>query len=67
MRNADVPIGLDEEIESAGECRRASWNEMQRETRDYMRRMALAHTNSQAIESMVALWIERAQLEARNV
>lgn len=66
MRHVDSPIGLDEEIESACECRRASWDEMQRETRDYMRRMALAHTNAQAIESLVALWIERAQQEARN-
>ena len=66
MRSVDSPIGLDEEIESAVLCVTASYREMRHETRDYMRRMALAHTNSQAIESMVALWIERAQREARN-
>ena len=59
--------GLRDEIESAALCVTASYREMRRETRDYMRRMALQYTNSQAIESMVALWIERAQREARHV
>ena len=67
MRSVDSQIGLNEEIASACECRRASWEEMQGETRDYMRRMALQYTNVQAVESMVALWIERAQREARHV
>ena len=67
MRSIDSPIGLEEEIESAALCVTASYREMRHETRDYMRRMALQYTNTQAIESMVALWIERAQRNARHV
>ena len=66
MRHVDSPIGLNEEIESAALCVTASYREMQQCGRDYMRRLALQYTNAQAIESMVALWIERAQQEARN-
>lgn len=58
--------GLRDEIESAVCGVRNSYREMQQCGRDYMRRMALLHTNAQAIESMVSLWIERAQREARN-
>ena len=67
MENAAADTGLRNEIESAACCVANSYREMQQERRDYMRRMALMHTNSQAIESMISLWIERAQREARHV
>jgi hypothetical protein len=59
-------IGLRDEIESAVCSVRNSYRELQHETRDHMRRIALLHTNAQARESLVSLWIERAQREARH-
>jgi hypothetical protein len=66
MRSVDSPIGLKEEIESAVCCVENSYRAQMECGRDYMRRMALQYTHAQAVESLVSLWIERAQREARN-
>lgn len=63
---ASAVDGLRDEIESAACCVVNSYAELQT-CDDCMRRMALLYTNAKAIESMVSLWIERAQREARHV
>lgn len=67
MNRVDSPIGLEEEIKSAACCVINSYRAQQECGRDYMRRMALQHTHVQAVESLISLWIERAQREARHV
>ncbi len=66
MIRINSPIGLEEEIESAVCCVATSYHAQKECGRDYMRRMALQHTHAQAVESLIALWIERAQREART-
>lgn len=59
--------GLGDELESAVYCVRNTHRELQQCTDDCQRRIALLYANSQAIGSMVGLWIERAQRHARGV
>ena len=59
------PIGLAEELASVTCCIEACRSEL-RTCTDGMRRLALLHTNTQAVESMIALYIEKWQLEASN-